>query len=348
MFRAKTVFVIGAGASREAGLPTSAELKGRIAEKLNLTYSFTSDPYSPSTGDPEIAGALFQHVTSTGNRDINPYLYEAWKIRDGMAQAMSIDNFLDAHAGNPGVELCGKLAIALSIVQAEQQSSLFIDERKQEKFLPEKLRDTWYEKYFRKLVENVRLQKIENIFENVSFIIFNYDRCVEHFLYHSLQRYYALSERDAAFLVDRLIVSHPYGLVGKLPWQANAQGVSFGGQHRGMNLLGIAKQIRTFAERVEDQAALESIRSQIRDAETVIFLGFAFHPSNMELIIPPETTSKRIFGTAKGISDHDLGVIHSQISNVISVPPQMGRHILDNRLTCSEFFGYYWHSLSDG
>ena len=34
----KTVFVFGAGASKEAGLPTGEELKSKIADLLNVYY----------------------------------------------------------------------------------------------------------------------------------------------------------------------------------------------------------------------------------------------------------------------------------------------------------------------
>jgi NAD-dependent SIR2 family protein deacetylase len=38
MFRSKTLFVVGAGASSEAGLPTGYELKNKIAELLNFHF----------------------------------------------------------------------------------------------------------------------------------------------------------------------------------------------------------------------------------------------------------------------------------------------------------------------
>jgi hypothetical protein len=123
MFKSKTVFIVGAGASQEAGLPTGAQLKKAIANKLNITYKVGVDPTSPDTGDGAIAWALVEHVRKTGTGDINPYLYEAWKIRDAMPQAISIDYFIDAHGTNPGVVLFGKLGIAQAIIEAERKST---------------------------------------------------------------------------------------------------------------------------------------------------------------------------------------------------------------------------------
>ena len=191
MFKSKTVFIVGAGASQEAGLPTGAQLKKAIANKLNITYKVGVDPTSPDTGDGAIAWALVEHVRSTGTGDINPYLFEAWKIRDAMPQAISIDNYIDAHSTNSGLVLCGKLGIVQAIMEAERKSKLFIDDRPGtiSKFNHDRVIDTWYLKFFQLLTENVRRDDAHTVFDNLSFVIFNYDRCVEHYLYHALQNY---------------------------------------------------------------------------------------------------------------------------------------------------------------
>ena len=50
----KTVFVIGAGASKEANLPTGFELKGRIAKLLDIDFDF----HKQISGDYKIVSAL--------------------------------------------------------------------------------------------------------------------------------------------------------------------------------------------------------------------------------------------------------------------------------------------------
>jgi hypothetical protein len=72
MFKSKTVFIVGAGASQEAGLPTGAQLKDAIAKKLNITYKVGIDPTSPDTGDGAIAWALVEHVKKTGVETLTP------------------------------------------------------------------------------------------------------------------------------------------------------------------------------------------------------------------------------------------------------------------------------------
>jgi hypothetical protein len=231
MFQSKPVFIVGAGASQEVGLPTGAQLKTQIAQKLNITYEVGIDPLAPDTGDPEIAYALVEHVRSKGSGDINPYLFGAWKIRDAMPQAISIDNFIDAHSTNPGVVLCGKLAIVQAIRDAERNSKLYIDDRAGHvsKFDHQKVSNTWFAKFFQLVSENLRIDNVYEIFNNLSFIVFNYDRCIEHYLYQAVQNYFAIGEADARTVVRSLKIYHPYGPIGALPWQNPVSSCVFGG-----------------------------------------------------------------------------------------------------------------------
>ena len=122
----KTVFVLGAGASKEVGLPVGAELKRNISDSLNIRFE---NGYNQSGGDYEITQALRLLVErgTPPSRDINPYLREAHKIREGMPLAISIDNFIDVHSGNELLETCGKFAIISNILNAEDRSKLQVD-----------------------------------------------------------------------------------------------------------------------------------------------------------------------------------------------------------------------------
>jgi hypothetical protein len=215
VFRSKTVFVVGAGASREAGLPTGAELKRIIASKLDIRYRYG---YELTSGNQEIADALKEQARQNG-QDPNLFLHEARKIADAMPQAISIDNFIDAHQGNVTLEVCGKLSIAHSILEAENNRKIYSNPFEQRRFEPQNLSDTWYENFFKILTEGVRIENLQPIFDDISFVIFDYDRCIEQFLYCSLQNFYGIADQDTAELLARLKISHPYGSVGQLPWQ---------------------------------------------------------------------------------------------------------------------------------
>ena len=157
MFKSKTLFIVGAGASQEAGLPTGAELKQNIAQRLDIRYDPFSSPHSPKSGDLAIASAIVEYAKAK-NTDPNLFLEGAWKIRDAMSQAISIDNFMDAHSSDPGVVLCGKLGITQAILEAEQKSKLYCDDKPgaNQKLDHNKIIGTWYLPFFQLLTENVR------------------------------------------------------------------------------------------------------------------------------------------------------------------------------------------------
>src|SRR3954468_1859832 len=77
-----------------------------------------------------------------------------------------------------------------------------------------------------------------------------------------------------------LEIRHPYGFVGALPFQDQREGVPFGAEPVSVKTLDIAGRIKTFTEQTNDAEAEEAIRSLIRDADKIIFLGFAFHELN--------------------------------------------------------------------
>jgi hypothetical protein len=78
---------------------------------------------------------------------------------------------------------------------------------------PFDLTETWFIKFMHVLGRGVSKENAREIFDRVSFIIFNYDRCVEYFLRHALQRLYGISEQEASDIVSELHIIHPYGAV---------------------------------------------------------------------------------------------------------------------------------------
>ena len=341
MHSEKTVIVVGAGASQEADLPTSADLKTTIARYLDIKFQVTQQ----ISGDATVAAALRTHG------DINQYLYACWKIRDALPQAISIDNFIDAHQGNKEIELCGKLAIVRSILEAEKGSLLYsnrsnTDNTPNFSFLAE----TWFNAFWQLLTENCQAVGLKKRLLSISLIIFNYDRCIEHFLYHSMQNYYGLSADSAASLVDEMDIFHPYGVVGSLPWTAGPAQMDFGAEPRAQDLVALAEQIKTFTEGTNPKASnIMEIRNQVARAETLVFLGFAYHKQNLELLKQPSDRRqdgemvRQCYGTALGISDADLQVIASDLHELCGglMYPNVG-----NNLTCRELFNTYRRDLS--
>ena len=89
------------------------------------------------------------------------------------------------------------------------------------------------------------------------------------------------------------------------------------------------------------------------NAETIVFLGFGFHHQNMDILAPPRnTTSKRIYATAKGFSNSDKSVIEDQICSALKIEqePEYKIRLLDshvrNDLSCAELFSEYQRTLA--
>ena len=347
MLNSKITFVVGAGASNEAGLPTGRELTATIAKMIDIKYD---DFNKLSSGDRVIAQALREHVRGEDGGDGDLYCYQqaGWFIRDAMPQASSIDSFIEAHQDNEKVKLCGKLAIVQSILVAEQKSLLFFDDRNRNAKLNfERLNKTWYNNFFRMLVVGCTRVNWRNLFNNVSFIIFNYDRCVEHFLFNAVQNYYDIEPDEAGTLMRALRIIHPYGSVGKLPCQTDRNSFPFGSASRAGDLLSHAGEIKTYSERIEDVEAITALHRLLIDAEIIVFLGFAFHDENMALMKSSAPNRlKRVFATARGISDSDREVIRDQISDVFGKKEDRIPIELRQDLYCHQIFDEYSRTLS--
>ena len=341
MPRETTVIVVGAGASQEAGLPTTPQLKRTIANYLDMNF----ERRGTLGGDSKIA----QILHSRG--DLNQALRACQHISVALPQAMSIDNFIDAHQGNSEIEFFGKLAIVRAILEAEKSSRMYVDPSNINNRLNfRSLEETWFNMFWQRISENCQVDGLSARLASVVFIVFNYDRCIEHFLYHSIRNYYGLPDNEAASLVNAMQVFHPYGMVGSLPWTGGASPMEFGAEPISHELLRLVEQIKTFTEGTDPEASdIAAIRSHVAQADTLVFLGFAYHPQNLELLkrtgerSPHQGSVARCIGTAVGISDADFEAIGREVeqySGALLSPNQ------ERNLTCSALFDTYRRALS--
>jgi len=342
----KVVFIFGAGASKEAGLPTGVELKKQISSMLDIRF----DHRDQKSGDYVITQALRDLVkTEDGRRgDINPYLHQAWHIRDALPLAISIDNFIDSQRENDEIKFLGKLAIIRSILEAEKTSKLSFEKDRVDSSIDlNSLAETWYLPFFQLITENCELNDLETRFQSIVLIVFNYDRCIEHFLIHALQKYYKISEADAAILISSISIYHPYGSVGNLPWAEGGNPIEFGQEPRPEQLTQLTEKIKTFTEGTDpDSSEITAIREHVLNASKTIFMGFAFHKLNMTLIRPndiqPRPAGFKCFGSAYGISESDKEAIKHQINELYSDNVETSI----KQLPCFQLFNEYWRSLA--
>lgn len=344
MFKSRTLFVVGAGASAELGLPVGAGLKTKIAEKLSFSFQHGRDLIK---GDWRIYEAIraMAHATSE-----NPgaYTQAGRRISVGMQIAPSIDTFLDAHKDDNHVVASGKLGIASAILEAESNSKLYADYRQGDRPDMARAEGTWLPAVASRMVEGVGKGDLHALFNNVSFITFNYDRCIELFLYHAIQDYYGITGEQSSELMRSLEIRHPYGVVGRLPWQTGGgDPVPFGAELEGRSLLKVSERIKTFTERVDEGDQLESMKSLVQKAQTIVFLGFSFQAQNMELLaVRNKGSTGRVFSTAFGFSQSDCAVISADIRRALMRHDGDVSIELRNSLKCFDLFNEYSKSIT--
>lgn len=344
MFRAKTVFVLGAGASCEVGLPMGSELLGNISNAVDIRY----DHYNQTKGDHIIAQAL-KIVLDEGQsvEKFNDHLKAAWQLCSSSKLALSIDNIIDA-LEDERIETIGKLGIAKIILDNERSSNSF---RHREGFPDEidlsRFDGCWYSKLVKIITENLKKSEIGDAFTNIEIINFNYDRCVEHFIPLAISSYYGIDADDIRKLMPNLKVHRPYGSVGRLPWQDGPAPAVHFGDARAQNLAAIVPQIRTFTETVEEGEELAAIKNAIASADRIVFLGFAFHRQNVNLLAQKVQEHTEILATAYKISKSDKDVIESELSKAFDFGGifNEGRIELAD-MTCNDLFQNYWRTLT--
>jgi hypothetical protein len=171
------VFVVGAGASCEFGLPSGFDLK----DKIRNQFSFTLNVFGKfENGSRELFYVLDRFCKERGhsNADLDEAREE---IRKNILLAPSIDNFLDTRKHDPLIVSFGKMAIVQSILRAESTSSLSNNEQGKLQDI-ERAQETWLFSLFNMLVSQCDLDKFKARLSEIVFVSFNYDRCIKHFI----------------------------------------------------------------------------------------------------------------------------------------------------------------------
>jgi len=343
VLKTKTVFVIGAGCGPDYGLPIGRELATKISKSLDFQF----DDLGRYTGGGNTR--ILQHLREAYRENFNLYRQACRGIQNGIHLTDSIDDFLNLHQADDKTNLCGKIAISQAILEAESASDLYVDtdDRRSSINFP-KLANTWLVKLFKILG---RQSTPERVFENVDFINFNYDRCLEYFFPHALRTLFKIPIQEANAICLRANIIHPYGTVGMLPNSGAPQPIEFGNTEADLGF--VAQGIKTYTEQARDEDA-KLIKGLIQDADAIVFLGFAFHEQNMKLLASPEgTTASRVFATAYLVSDDDCEVIRRDIFNLygkrtlvwVDGAPAINLRLRKD-LNCSGFFDAYSRTLT--
>jgi len=237
-----TVLILGAGASADYGFPTGRKLLLDICE----------DAIGPN-------GKLFFFLTGY----LNVYPGDIEKFRQALrnSSAPSVDLFLEQR---PEFEKIGKLAIAVTLIPLEDY----------EAFVPNK-KPRWYETLFHLMVEGGTFEE-----NKLSVITFNYDRSLEAFFFQALQNLFGLNPDQAEDRLRKIQILHLYGDLGDSLRPDNVKR-GYHPELRGDQVTEAANRLKIIHE-AKPGAEFDTAQNLLRHASEVIFLGFGFHPVNVQ------------------------------------------------------------------
>lgn len=258
-------------------------------------------------GDGELLGSL-DRVHALGI-DVNSVITAARQIASGILTADSVDTFIDRFAGQWNIELAGKTIIAHLILEAERQSTFTVNPQSASAQVRFSANDTdWLQLFATMLFSGVRRSDVNSLAANTNIICFNYDRCLERYLTSALIQGYGLESAAANDIVSRMNIVHPYGHLGPLPinpLESAPDICGYGASPTSIDLNKAAARLRTFSEVVDEESATR-LREMVLGAQRLVFLGFAFHGPNVQLLsIPRNTDHRRVYASGVGLSSQE-------------------------------------------
>lgn len=157
-------------------MPVGGALSATIADKTHIKYKDYG--HTLASGDAAVTNAL-KRMASDRGIDFNKWRAESCSIREGIHHSRSIDAYLNTHKDNEAVKIAGKLAIVQSILEAENDSDVQHSHGQWQN--TDRVLQSWFPDLFYFMQDGVGgSSDVRDIFRNVSFISFNYDRCLEH------------------------------------------------------------------------------------------------------------------------------------------------------------------------
>lgn len=296
MLSKNTTFILGAGASADFGFPTGGELINNLTDILyfrgNLSLRAEGDEY-------------LLHYFRKKRDHTNRYLQASHAIRDALPHNLSIDNFLKDRNDDLFDEIA-KLAVTRIIKEAEKiLFTNFKDEFK------------WIRDLITIIKDGYSKEDVKKIFEKVKIITFNYDRSFEFLLSHAVANAYTITIKEALEIVHTINIVHPYGSLGKI-----SEEIEFSKSRKMIDdhfnkdkLPEISGGLKTFSETLAD-GIQNQIQNAIEYADRLIFLGFGFHKSNLDLLnLDNNLSNKRyeIFYTVYKETNDSIKIIEDRL-----------------------------------
>jgi hypothetical protein len=309
----KSVFVLGAGASRAFGdnMPIGEQLAEQIEMRLFEEFHDRSNPTPITNVLTRRPGGM------TGAHE-----RAADYIIGALQGKPSIDELINDFPDFPEIADVGKAAIAVCILHAEAQTqlNLALSEKARWGRTLRTLRRSWASKMFREIggVDLSRRAALEAL-SGVAFVTFNYDRCLEQFLLANFMHTSSMTVGQATDALKQIEIHHVYGDLGLLPIMTSQPGkeANYGSDETWVAVQA-ASRIRTFTEEQRDP---DRIYSVIAQARRLTFLGFGYHERNLDALFGPANPCPNIpcFGTRADMADRAKRRMHQRFMHSPSI-----------------------------
>jgi hypothetical protein len=271
MIEAKTLLIVGAGASVPYGYPTGNVLKEELFDPRNLV--------NLQNKIHERGIELFyQHFEESQQKSIDAFLANRGYHQIGNSNG-SVCTF-GTYA------YCGKLAIAHQLIKRENESLIRPKE------------DHWLE-YLWQLMCDVPKAEFQN--NKLKIISFNYDRVIEQYFQTALKSSYGADYKEASELRKSIEIIHVYGNLQDLDERAYGK--------KPDDIEKVADCIRVIPEaREANDVEFEKAKELIGWADKICFIGFGFDPTNLRRLGFPnhDLSGKKIDSTRYGMFEPDV------------------------------------------
>ncbi len=273
MVKKRTVLILGAGASKPYGFPLGVELRDSIIRIKDIHFECKRLGL-----DYESYSEFTKALAHSGFSSVDAYLeeHEEW------------------------LEI-GKAAIALNLIKVEVNTISNL-------FPPKQPKDHWYET----LWSHLKRPSWKGFMANkIAVVTFNYDRSLEHYLVTVLCNTYNIRPEIAAKGLKSFPILHVHGLLGDYTDKKGSRNFGFSliGPTARERFMAATSGIQIVHENKGDTPDFFQAQELIRNAEKVIFIGFGFHPKNMNKLGLREVRqynyysgeTLKLVGTHKGI-----------------------------------------------
>jgi hypothetical protein len=269
MIRAPTVFVLGAGASADFDFPVGKDLLRKVVDDLGSGGSHVGN------------NVLASGFSSTDVDDFKNALR--------FSAEWPIDAFLEKR---PNFMKIGKAAMAAELITYEQTERLF--------------RLDGNLNWIQYLVGKMQGSSFEAFAENkVTFVTFNYDRVLEHYLCTALENAWGKTQDEVGALLRKMPIIHLHGQLGFLPWQSDRvdQVRAFETTLNPEQIRIAADGIKVVHEGIEDRREqFDAAKAAILAAARTYLLGVGTGNVNLDRLSQKDFPNDKVVATEVGLT----------------------------------------------